>query len=365
MGDFSINGKKLSAEQIFTILDRSDGEDGKIRKDTWNIFAVATGHKGKCVNYMEHDNAVKKIGELLSGLDDTAKSVVSAHIDTLVKNNKRTGGTEQVVPTEQEATNATVKAETAQVSEVNAEPKKHDHYNKPLMSEADVKTKYPAEYVMVEEIAKKYHNNKADIAYWTQLIATAAEKYNVEPEILVAIIGREVRFNENPEQVTGSSGGPMQVTKISIDDFFPGAKGNRTTLYQNIDNKLLQEILYDENGNLKYENSKSLWKACREDHELGIKVGILIFKAKMHAVKNGIKNKTFKSEEEKETKILRNSLYRYNGSQAAQAYLNDTYKSYIICKNISDIGQYYEEQNSISQYEFYHNRYLNIAEKDD
>ena len=162
-------------------------------------------------------------------------------------------------------------------------------YTKPapakrIMSSAD----------MISEEAQK-HGVKADnvdIEYWAEKIDSAAQKYNVPKELLVGIIGQETngKFSKNINASTGA--GPMQITKITIQDFFPKEKGSWNSVYKKMNEELLNDILYqkddsgnfvkDANGNLKlrFSSSKALRDACAQDDELGIKVGIICFEMK-------------------------------------------------------------------------------------
>ena len=134
--------------------------------------------------------------------------------------------------------------------------------------------------------------NNIDIDYWTEKISDAAEKYNIPEVLLIAIIGQETngKFTKNINSSTGA--GPMQITGITVKDFFPSKGNGWTNIYKNMNEKLLNDILYkkDKNGNfikdrkgdyvLKYPTPKALRDACTKDDELGIKVGLLCFEMK-------------------------------------------------------------------------------------
>lgn len=135
---------------------------------------------------------------------------------------------------------------------------------------------------------KKGGLKNVDIQYWATKIDNVSSQFNIPKEILISLIGRETEFKKNVASVNGR--GAMQQTSIAIRDFFPGAKGNWSDIYKNIDEKLFNDILYkkDANGNilkdasgkpiLKYKDSIELHRACANDDELSIKVGALLFK---------------------------------------------------------------------------------------
>lgn len=141
---------------------------------------------------------------------------------------------------------------------------------------------------LINEEIKKRGLRNIDITYWASRIENVSSQFDIPKEILVSIIGRETGFTKN---VSSSNGrGAMQQTRIAISDIFPGAKGNWSDIYKNIDEKLFNDILYkkDANGNvlkdssgkpiMKYRDARELHRACANDDELSIKVGALLFK---------------------------------------------------------------------------------------
>ena len=344
MTDFSINGKTMSAEQIFNILDAEDGQDEVIKKNTWNIFA-AKANGNTITNFIKRENAIAAIGRYLSNADDKVMSDVFEHVLNISSKNEKTSANVESKPSETvQDINQLQNPQPAQEVETQTKTvSEHKHYQ-PKMTSEEVKSKYPEVYAMVEKNIKKYKNNNADPAYWTELIATASEKYGVAPEAIVSIIGREVRWVENP-RLNKQSGGPMQVTRSTIEDFWPGTWRNEN-YWAKLDGDLLNEILYDENGKMRYNTPKDLWKACIADHEYGIKVGILIYKSKELKALARIKNcnqrdiisdiESVKSGmNEKQLNVLqRRTFANYNGG-GTEGYAADTYASYLQCKEIS------------------------------
>ena len=181
--------------------------------------------------------------------------------------------------------------------------------------------------------------SQEDITYWAVKVDNISSKYDIPEALLISIIGRETKFDKNVNSVNGA--GPMQVVEISIRDFFPDAKGNWNSIYNQMNSKLLNDILYkkDENGNfikgedgnyvLKYKSPKELRDACAKDDELGMLVGLLCFEMKyvkaVAALKYGkatsvnvpkiikqIKNNELKLNEQENRTAITNALKNYN-----------------------------------------------------
>ena len=141
-----------------------------------------------------------------------------------------------------------------------------------------------------EALKRKKELNENDIKYWSKKIDSVAKKFNIPEALLVSIIGQETNFTKNINSSNGA--GPMQVTLISVKDFFPTPKNDWNDIYKEMDEELLNDILYkkDNNGNfvknnkgeyiLQYSTPKELREACSTDDELGIKVGLLCFEMK-------------------------------------------------------------------------------------
>ena len=146
--------------------------------------------------------------------------------------------------------------------------------------------------VQQEAMKKQINLSKADLDYWADKIFSISDEYNIQPTLLVAVIAKETNgsFRRNLNSSTGS--GPMQVTTITIQDFFPNAKGSWNSVYKNLDNDLLNSILYkkDENGDfikdeqgnfvLNKLSPKALRDECSKNDKLGIEVGLLCLKMK-------------------------------------------------------------------------------------
>ena len=141
---------------------------------------------------------------------------------------------------------------------------------------------------LIKKEIQKRHLKNIDIQYWSKIVDKVANQSDFPKEILVSIIGRETKFAKNIASKNGH--GAMQQTTIAIEDFFPSSKGNWNGIYDKLDSKLLNDILYkkDANGNilkdktgkpiLKYRNAEELYIACGKDDELSVKTGVLLFR---------------------------------------------------------------------------------------
>lgn len=105
--------------------------------------------------------------------------------------------------------------------------------------------------------------------------------------MILTIIGKESFFEKNIGNKNGQ--GPMGVTGIAVRSFFPTVKNNWHSIYKEMNEPLLNEILYKKDANgkfikdandnfvLKYKTPEELRDACSKDDELGIKVGTLLY----------------------------------------------------------------------------------------
>lgn len=161
-----------------------------------------------------------------------------------------------------------------------------------LTKETDYVNKiHSIESLIKKEIAKKGINESSiDISYWAERIARVSSEFDIPKEVMVSIISKETGFKKNVSNKNGK--GAMALTGIAIRSFFPIGRGNWNDIYQQLNNDLLQDILYkkDSSGNmikdskgkpiLKYKSSQELLMACGKDDELSMKVGSLIFEMK-------------------------------------------------------------------------------------
>lgn len=126
------------------------------------------------------------------------------------------------------------------------------------------------------EGGKKFGKNFGNAEYWAEKIDKISSEFNFPKEIMVAKVSREVTFEKN--LINGDQHGCMQIRPIAVRAMFPDAPGNWYDKYKELDEKLLNDILYkkDKNGKLvpKYSSCDELYEACKDD-EISLKVGIL------------------------------------------------------------------------------------------
>lgn len=119
-----------------------------------------------------------------------------------------------------------------------------------------------------------------------QLIIKTATEFDIDPVVLTCIIRTESHFNST----IGKNGqGLMQLTKISIVDMF-----QRPKIYD----KKLEQIKQ------KYKTPEALYEAIKQNPELNMQVGVILFKAKYNAAKGN----------------LAKALENYNGSPSKRSY---------------------------------------------
>lgn len=128
----------------------------------------------------------------------------------------------------------------------------------------------------------------------TAMIMQTSQETGVDPVVLASIAKQESHFKQDVPTSCGS--GIMQLTTISIKDMY---------LRPKIYDKSLRPIL------LKYGSPEMLVKAMRRDPELNLKLGAVLYKAKLAQAKGDEKK----------------ALELYNGSpikkKYAQAVMNN------------------------------------------
>lgn len=128
----------------------------------------------------------------------------------------------------------------------------------------------------------------------TAMIMQTAQETGVDPVVLASIAKQESHFKQDVPTSCGS--GIMQLTTISIKDMY-----QRPKIYD----KSIRPIL------LKYGSPEMLVKAMRKDPELNLKLGAVLYKAKLAQAKGDEKK----------------ALELYNGSpikkKYAQAVMNN------------------------------------------
>ncbi len=123
---------------------------------------------------------------------------------------------------------------------------------------------------------KKIKLSNEDLKYWSTHIDNIAKRYNVPAALMVAIVSRETGFKKHVDSSNGA--GPMGVTTIAVKDFFPSKDNGWTKIYQNMDGKLLNDILNTrtEDGK-KITSPQQLRAECAKNDKLGMQVGLLSF----------------------------------------------------------------------------------------
>lgn len=200
------------------------------------------------------------------------------------------------------------------------------------------------------EGGRKFGKNFAGVEYWTEKIDRIASEFDFPKEIMIAKVSREVTFQ--PNKISGDQRGCMQIRPTAVRAMFPGAPGNWFEKYKELDEKLLNDILYkkDKNGNYlkdskgnmipKYSSWRELHAACKND-EISLKVGILYDKMQLAesltAEKYGskkvyphisetiaqLKEKTSVTPEEN-LKYIKKMETRYNGSPSYGKAITDS-----------------------------------------
>ena len=133
---------------------------------------------------------------------------------------------------------------------------------------------------MIRETVLNSKNNSLkniDVNYWAERIHKISAKYNVPAALMVSIISKETGFTKNI--TSGNGTGPMQMTTIAVQDFFPNSSGSWHEIYEMMDKELLNDILYTDSTHkkLRANNASDLRKLAGKDDELGIKMGVLSF----------------------------------------------------------------------------------------
>ena len=232
-----------------------------------------------------------------------------------------------------------------ELEEINAMKAAHQNKSKPTKASgtSDTIDLVRAEMKLKnvpKAVEKKFGKNFGSAQYWADKIDRIASEFDFPREIMIAKVSREVTFQKNV--ICKDQRGCMQVRPTAVRAMFPGAAGNWFEKYKELDEKLLNDILYkkDQNGNYlkdskgnlipKYSSWQQLHQACQND-EISLKVGILYDKMQLAesltAEKYGtkkvyahvsetiakLKEKTSVSPEEN-LRYIKKMETRYNGS---------------------------------------------------
>lgn len=166
-----------------------------------------------------------------------------------------------------------------------------------LKSKESPKEKVVADMIAGDPAAPK----NLDTERMTQMIMKASQETGVDSLVIASIAQRETHFNQNLPVRNGS--GVMQLTSISIKDMF---------LRPKIYDDSLKPIL------AKYGCPENLIKAMRKDPELNIKLGAILYKAKL---------KQAKGDEKKALELYNGSPIKKTYAQAVMANINNVRQS--------------------------------------
>lgn len=171
---------------------------------------------------------------------------------------------------------------------------------------------------------------EADIEKWNKVIVTEAKRYNVPPEVLIVVIGKECHYkdphlNKPPFK---NNDGCMQVIPSSVNNI----KRDRWGIYDNVNSECRNDTIQ----NLKTHDLT--------DRSTGIKAGILIFQtnyaqavARIKGWKSGkqpdikkaaeaLKDGTVQLSPSEAKEAMRMALRDYNGSSRKESYAADCIK---------------------------------------
>ena len=302
------NDIKIIARQIAQKLDELDGKDNKISSETWKKHAVSKfGAKDNVNIYISVFYAEKSIALYLkrNANDNDIKDIGQNWLDSLSKKTPENEPAKDIAKTETthltslnndkylnalEEKAVSTQTQKPVIDEITLNTNK-DKASKKLTKMIEGNLDLKVYNLIRQEIEKlNLDSSKIDISYWSEKIASVSKNYDIPYKLLVSIISRETRFTKNASGKNGH--GAMQLTTIAIKSFFPSTSYGWNKIYQQMDNKLMNDILYvkdsngkfktDSNGNkiLKYKNPTELLKACGKDDELSMKVGTLIFEMK-------------------------------------------------------------------------------------
>lgn len=171
-------------------------------------------------------------------------------------------------------------------------------YNKAVIEKNLTKAKKAVVLRIIKEDPNcKELTNKEKIA---ENIVKIAEEYGADPIHIACIAKKETHFTENLSSPTTK--GMMQVTEISVKDMY-----QRPEIYH----KKLKEITS------KYKTHKALFDAIGEKPLLNLRIGTLLYLAKLQQAKGNVKK----------------ALISYNGSKKKFAYANEVYSEILKYKS--------------------------------
>ena len=155
------------------------------------------------------------------------------------------------------------------------------------------KVKYNKVHKFVENYAKKQGNTTADIDAITNMICKLSDDYGIDPEITAVILAHETGgFVFTPKVMSARKNykGVAQVDYTIIEILYASysdRKNKSLSDHQravaNDHRHCLQDQARIDELKKKYPTPQDLWKAIQTDVSLGLEVGIMAFKMKLHA----------------------------------------------------------------------------------
>ncbi len=243
-------GIKLSAQDkkkvasIFTKSDNCDNKKGELNVLEANKFAILVGSTlpkiKQCVNQFLID--------LGFAIKPARKEIPAERNDAT-----RVDNTQSLIAANTSKLHKTENTRTSKQSSTNT-----------------------IDMVRKEAQNKKIKLSNEDLKYWSTHIDNIAKRYNVPAALMVAIVSRETGFTKHVNSSNGA--GPMGVTTIAVKDFFPSKDNGWTKIYQNMDGKLLNDILNTRTKDgRKITSPQQLRAECAKNDKLGMQVGLLAF----------------------------------------------------------------------------------------
>lgn len=243
-------GIKLSTQDkkriasIFTKSDNCDNKKGELNVLEANKFAILVGSTlpkiKQCVNQFLNDLGL--------AIKPARKEIPAERNDAT-----RVDNTQSLIAANTSKLHKTENTTTSKQSSTNT-----------------------IDMVRKEAQNKKIKLSNEDLKYWSTHIDNIAKRYNVPAALMVAIVSRETGFTKHVNSSNGA--GPMGVTTIAVKDFFPSKDNGWTKIYQNMDGKLLNDILNTRTKDgRKITSPQQLRAECAKNDKLGMQVGLLAF----------------------------------------------------------------------------------------
>ncbi len=159
--------------------------------------------------------------------------------------------------------------------------------------------KYNKVYDYIKKCADDHGNSKADIKAIANMVCKLSDNYGIDPELIAPILGTESGgFVFTPRVMSGrkSYKGVMQVDFTTIETLYAEDYSSK----KKYPSKHAEAISYDhmhckqdqariDELKKKYKTPQALWEAIQTDVSLGVEVGIMAYKMKLHKHKGDVK----------------------------------------------------------------------------